>query len=463
MSDINLDELELTLLSMLELIYVDLKFHMVVVLLVIMEYDAMLIEKQAEELKFRARKDSARYDPLFKVGTEVEACLLDDKGSSVNASPLIKELQNSKFFQNSGCMIDYEYGSGQFEFKTSPIPITNLLDLQTIYEEFIIEHLEKAIKKIYKEKIVIPVFLGANPSPNILQDNIITDIDRYKKLFEWQSKFSDIELEGKRFKAAHIAAGIQGFHFHLQGRNPTYAVLMFNHILNLIASSIILGANSKLFAGKVFSFHEPRIYLYDQSEQQNSGFPAIPTYPNNIENYIDYIKSRKPIIARDYFDLEKERHDDVRIRLNSEFYRVETRIVSVQPTPKALMAMIEFFVGYIYKAILEESYGEKLLRSLSILREERQASVQSGFNATSHFPMVDTIKVQLDYARKGLADLNVKPEFLNILESRIKNRVSPSEYVASLWDKNFNGSVHETIFEVISHIWEKTKKNEPIM
>ena len=452
-----------TLLTLLELIYVDLKFHMEVVLLVIMENDAMLIEKQAEELKFRARKDSARYDPLFKVGTEVEACLLDDKGSSVNASPLIKELQNSKFFQNSGCMIDYEYGSGQFEFKTSPIPITNLLDLETIYEEFIIEHLEKAIKKIYKEKIVIPVFLGANPSPNILQDNIVTDIDRYKKLFEWQSKFSDIELEGKRFKAAHIAAGIQGFHFHLQGRNPTYAVLMFNHILNLIASSIILGANSKLFAGKVFSFHEPRIYLYDQSEQQNSGFPAITAYPNNIENYIDYIKSRKPIIARDYFDLEKERHDDVRIRLNSEFYRVETRIVSVQPTPKALMAMIEFFVGYIYKAILEESYGEKLLRSLSILREERQASVQSGFHATSHFPMVDTIKVQLDYARKGLSDLNVKPEFLNILESRINNRISPSEYVASLWDKEFNGSVHETIFEIISHIWEKTKKNEPIM
>ena len=463
MSGINLAECKFTLISMLELIYVDLKFHMEVVLLVIMEHDAMLIEKQAEELKFRARKDSARYDPLFKVGTEVEACLLDDKGRSVNASPLIKELQNSQFFQNSGCMIDYEYGSGQFEFKTSPIPITNLLDLETIYEEFIIEHLEKAIKKVYKEKIVIPVFLGANPSPNILQDNIVTDIDRYKKLFEWQSKFSDIELEGKRFKAAHIAAGIQGFHFHLQGRNPTYAVLMFNHILNLIASSIILGANSKLFAGKVFSFHEPRIYLYDQSEQQNSGFPAITTYPNNIENYIDYIKSRKPIIARDYFDLEKERHDDVRIRLNSEFYRVETRIVSVQPTPKALMAMIEFFVGYIYKAILEESYGEKLLRSLSILREERQASVQSGFNATSHFPMVDTIKVQLDYARKGLSDLNVKPEFLNILDSRVKNRISPSEYVASLWDKKFNGSVDQTIFEVISHIWERTKKNEPIM
>jgi hypothetical protein len=127
------------------------------------------------------------------------------------------------------------------------------------------------------------------------------------------------------------------------------------------------------------------------------------------------------------------------------------------------MAIIEFFVGYIYKAILEESYGEKLLRSLSILREERQASVQSGFNAASHFPMVDTIKIQLDYARKGLSDLNVKPEFLNILDSRVKNRISPSEYVASLWYKKFNGSVNQTIFEVISDIWERTKKNEPIM
>lgn len=428
-----------------------------------MENHAMLIETQAKELKIRARNDSVRYDPLFKVGTEVEACLLDGKGEPVNASPLIEELLNSEFFRKSGCMIDYEYGTCQFEFKTPPLPFTNLLDLEVLYEDFIIEHLEKAIKKVYKNKIVIPVLLGANPSPNILKDNIITDHERYKKLFEWQSKFSDVELDGKKFKAAHIPAAIQGFHFHLQGRNPTYAVLMFNHILNLIPSAIVLGANSKLFAGKVFSFHEPRIYLYDHSEQQKSGFPSIASYLNTMDDYIDYIKSRKPIIAKDYFELEKERHDDVRIRLNSDFYRVETRIVSVQTTPKALMAMIEFFVGYLYRAILEDSYGQQLLRNLSIVREERQASVQSGFNASSHFPMIDTIKIQLDYARKGLSDLNVKPEFLNVLEGRVKNRISPSEYVASLWDEKFNGSVNQTVFEIISHMWERTKNNRPIM
>lgn len=428
-----------------------------------MENNAILIENQGEELKLRAQKDSVRYDPLFKVGTEVEACLLDGKGEPVNASPLIEELLNSQFFRNSGCMIDYEYGSCQFEFKTLPISFTSLLDLEVLYEDFIIEHLEKNIKKVYKNKIVIPVFLGANPSPNILKDDIITNKDRYRKLFEWQSTFPDIELEGRKFKAAYIPASIQGFHFHLQGRNPTYAVLMFNHILNLISSAIVLGASSKLFAGKIFSFHEPRIYLYDHSEQQNSGFPAIAAYMNNMNDYIDYIKSRKPILARDYFELEKERHDDVRIRLDSEFYRVETRIVSVQTAPKALMGMIEFFVGYLYKSILEESYGQKLLRNLSILREERQASVQSGFHASSHFPIIDTIKVQLDYARKGLSDLNVKPEFLNVLDGRVKNRISPSEYVANLWDKKFNGSINQTVFEIISHMWERTKNNRPIM
>ena len=423
----------------------------------------MLIENQAEELKLRVQKDSIRHDPLFKVGTEVEACLLDDKGEPVNASPLIEELLNSQFFRNSRCMIDYEYGSCQFEFKTPPLSFSDLTELEILYEDFIIDHLEKAILKVYKNKMVIPVFLGANPSPNILKDTVITDKARYKKLFKWQNKFSDIELEGRKFKAAHIPAAIQGFHFHLQGRNPIYAVWMFNHILNLISSVIVLGANSKLFAGKVFSFHEPRIFLYDHSEQQNSGFPAIVTYPKNIDNYIDYIKSRKPIIAKDYFELEKERHDDVRIRLNSEYYRVETRIVSVQTAPKALMAMIEFFVGYLSNVILEESNGSKFLRNLSILREERQASVQSGFDAASHFPLIDTIKVQLDYAKKGLFDLNIKPEFLNILEERVKNKTSPSEYVANIWDKKFNGSIDQTVVEIISDIWERTKHNRPIM
>ena len=143
------------------------------------------------------------------------------------------------------------------------------------------------------------------------------------------------KLMAKQFKARDIATAIQGFHLHLQGLNPIYTTHMFNYILNLLPSAILLGSNSRLFAGKLFSLYEPRIYLYDHSEQQNSGFPAIPKYLDRIEDYIDYIASRPgPNTTNDYFGLEKDRHDDLRIRLNSPYYRVETRIMSVQPTPK---------------------------------------------------------------------------------------------------------------------------------
>jgi len=411
------------------------------------------ISKQANALKQRIRTDSEKYDEQFRIGIEIEICLVDSKARVVNAQPLIEKLKETEY------QVDYEYGSCQFEFKTPPTNMENILELNTLFEQFI-DHIDKTIQKVYKDReTVYPVFLGANPSPQILKEELITNKPRYKKLAKWQSKIPDVEIDGLKIKALQIATAIQGFHLHLQGQNPSHTALMFNHILNIIPSAILLGANSKLFAGKIFSFHEPRIYLYDQSEEQNSGFPSISKYLDGVEDYIDYIISRKPIIAKDYFELEKERHDDARIRLNSNFYRIETRVMSVQPTPKSLLSMIEYFIGYLYRAINEE----RQLRPLSVLREERVAVIRSGYNAQSHFNIIDTIRSQIDFAKKGLADLGLKEEFLNILEKRIENKNSPGDYVAKLWHEKFNGSLEQTVSEIIAHIWEKTKTNQPIV
>ena len=408
--------------------------------------------KQAQALKQRIRTDSEKYDEQFRIGIEIEICLLDSEAKTVNAQPLIEELKGTEH------QVDYEYGSCQFEFRTPPTDMSNILELNTLFEQFI-DYVDKAIQKVYKDKeMVYPVFLGANPSPQILREVLITNKPQYKKLAKWQRKIPDVEIDGLKIRALQIATAIQGFHLHLQGQNPTHTALMFNHILNIIPSAILLGANSRLFAGKIFSFHEPRIYLYDQSEQQNSGFPSISKYLDGVEDYVDYITSRKPVIAKDYFGLEKERHDDARIRLNSEFYRIETRVMSVQPTPKSLFALIEFFIGYLYRAISEE----RQLRPLSVLREERMAVVRSGYNAQTHFNIVDTIRSQLDFAKKGLANLGAKEEFIHILEERIENRSSPGDYVAKLWHEKFNGSIEQTVSEIIAHMWEKTKINEPI-
>jgi gamma-glutamyl:cysteine ligase YbdK (ATP-grasp superfamily) len=410
------------------------------------------ITKEAQALKHRIQTDSEKYDEQFRIGIEIEICLLDREAKTVNAQPLIEELKGREYH------VDNEYGSCQFEFRTSPTNIENIRELNTLFEQFI-DYIDKVIQKVYKDRDVYPVFLGANPSPQILEELLITDKPRYRKLAEWQSKIPDVEIDGQKIRALQIATAIQGFHLHLQGQNPAHTAMMFNHMLNIVPSAILLGANSKLFAGKISSFHEPRIYLYDQSEQQNSGFPSISKYLDGIEDYIDYISSRKPVIAKDYFELEKERHDDARIRLNSKFYRIETRVMSVQPTPISLFAMIEFFIGYLHRAITEE----RQLRPLAVLREERMAVVRSGYDATSHFNIMDTVRSQLDFAKKGLNDFGLKEEFLNLLEKRLENKSSPGDYVAKLWHEKFNGLVEQTVSEIVAHMWEKTKTNQSVI
>ncbi len=408
-------------------------------------------EIKIQELKARVHQDAGRTDENYRIGVEIEGCLLDNKAIPVNAEPLIKELEGSIY------EIDYEYGRCQFEYKTFPVGMDNLDYLNIVFENFM-ENLDKSIKKVYKEKEVIPVFLGANPSPEIMKEGMITDKPRYYKMASWQNNLPNVEIDGNKFNAAHVATAIQGYHLHLQGKNPKNTAIMFNHILNILPSAIVLGANSRLFAGRVYSLHEPRIYLYDQSEQQNSGFPAVPRYLDGVENYIDYIASREQNTTKDYFTLEKERHDDARIRIGTDSYRVETRIMSVQPTPKSLLAMVEFFIGYLSRAIHEE----RELRPLPTLREERMATVRYGFNAKTHFNIIDIVRNQLNFARKGLSDLGINVGFLDILDKRLENRVSPGEYVVRIWSEKFNGSVNQTVYEIISDIWQRTKENQPI-
>jgi hypothetical protein len=163
-------------------------------------------------------------------------------------------------------------------------------------------------------------------------------------------------------------------------------------------------------------------------------------------------------LASNYYELEKERHDDVRIRITDESYRVETRILSVQPTAQELICMIEFFIGYLHHTISEQ----RPLRPLSDIREERMSTIRSGFNAHGVFDFAESIMLELDFAKKGLYDLNVNPEFIDILYRRLDNKTSVGEVVVNMWDKKFNGSPEETTVEVISEIWDHTKKNKPV-
>jgi len=65
--------------------------------------------------------------------------------------------------------------------------------------------------------------------------------------------------------------------------------------------------------------------------------------------------------------------------------------------------------------------------------------------------------LELDFCKKkGLHDLNVNPEFMDILYRRLENKTSVGEVVVNMWDK-IQWVPEETAVEVVS-IWEHTKK-----
>jgi hypothetical protein len=127
------------------------------------------ITKQAQDLKQRIQRDSEKFDEKFRIGIEIEVCLLDHEGKPVDTRQLIEELKGTEY------EIDSEYGICQFEYRTPPMPMENLLDLNVLFEQFI-EQIDRAVQKVYKMKeMVFPVFLGANPSSEILKEDLITE------------------------------------------------------------------------------------------------------------------------------------------------------------------------------------------------------------------------------------------------------------------------------------------------
>jgi len=82
------------------------------------------------ELKERVHQDAVRADENYRIGVEIEGCLLDNKSIPVDAEPLIKELHGTIY------EIDYEYGRCQFEYKTFPVGMDNLDYLNIVFENF---------------------------------------------------------------------------------------------------------------------------------------------------------------------------------------------------------------------------------------------------------------------------------------------------------------------------------------
>jgi hypothetical protein len=84
-------------------------------------------------------------------------------------------------------------------------------------EDFI-ETLDRKLRKVCSSAPVVPVFLGVNPPPEILNDDWITDKPRYKRLARWQSRMQDVEIEGHNLGHFMLHLLSRGFTFTFKER-----------------------------------------------------------------------------------------------------------------------------------------------------------------------------------------------------------------------------------------------------
>src|SRR3712207_9594352 len=80
------------------------------------------------------------YTTLFR-----SVCLIDGKGTPVDAKPIIDLLRQYHD-------IDFEYGICQLEYRTEPVSFERLAQLNLQFEEFI-EHLNQIVNKVYKNNV----------------------------------------------------------------------------------------------------------------------------------------------------------------------------------------------------------------------------------------------------------------------------------------------------------------------
>lgn len=64
----------------------------------------------------------------FRIGIEIEICLVDSQARVVDARPLIEKLKEAEY------QVGYEHGSCQFEFRTPPMDIKNIFELNMLFK-----------------------------------------------------------------------------------------------------------------------------------------------------------------------------------------------------------------------------------------------------------------------------------------------------------------------------------------
>lgn len=251
---------------------------------------------------------------------------------------------------------------------------------------------------------------------------------------------------------------MNSLHISISGKDDRQSALLYNIANSLCGPMIAVAANSPLVAGKIASYEDSHLFVYEQNREVEKGIPRVGNFPRHLDTLHDYFKGMlefNPIFKYDEKDPLGSLHNHfsstwpwIRAQVKG-FYRVEFRPIPKQPTLAEDLAVSSL---YVYSLLaLREELGEKLGAHDSIqefcrhnlLPEEylisnTQQAAALGFDAHIAWeyhgaPNIVPVSLVLEelfdkamhYATdKGVGKDNI--DILKMVEPRIKNKLNPS-------------------------------------
>jgi len=419
-------------------------------------------------MKFNDINDLKRYLSLLEkqrhhtqdyiFGIELEGALVDKYGKPLDVKDLIPELNKMyQYFQ-----FDREAGACQLEIRTYPREYSEgvLKEIETYLLDAILDIVELAERKYDVDAVFL--LLGANPHPEVLSDKWISDTERARKMAEWRRQFDEIKVGKRYIKPHHIALAIQSMHVHIQGKSPDDVADKFNRLLYIIPEQIAISANSPIIGGEHLDYSEARLMLYEIADGCRAGMPKIPKYPISLMEYGEYVSSFEPIMATSLTDMIKERHEDNRIRLEIPF-RVENRVYPTQCTVRENMALLEYIMGRLKYA---QRWSRQDFPPLKEIEMNRMEAIRNSLNGKfiwngRGIEIKTHMMEAINKAGKGIKSLDAEAKYLDILRRRVRKRKTAADVIKRWYAKG--DDTEERIANLVEKVWEKTRKNQPLI
>ena len=463
------------------------------------------IEESIEDVREAEFESLESSDDLIdlSLGIETEYYIVDENNESISEHQ--RNLVIGKGVESSLESIDHELGASMVEIATDPIK--NPENLDEVKKE--LERVENILKERVEEEGFKLVRHGANVSQEVnsiertTEGKYIAVPNVYGQLrAEEDLEFSeDINAERMTDELGEIdsidprnedlPAAICSTQLNMQADDMEDAIEKANTGYAVAPYITALSGNSRFIDGKDIEFNDIRMEVWEKAfdigdmEKDDLDIGKIDEYFQDLEDIKERMQEQPRIVNDTRHEGIDEKYSekmekiplnvaegmfwkDARIKMTETIETeesikqhvrddllVEFRQNSTQPTLEEDIAVHAFYIGRIIYEQSDELEGNSELLDIKKVNQNRYEAMRNGLNTELYDwkgekkSAEEVIGEELEKAREGLEHAIGDSSYLDILDCRLENKVTPADEVA---EQFYNQLLEEQGYETIEGI-----------